>query len=182
MANDIELDEKFGILVHPTAIKRHENNQTLTAAYTLDDETAEILRLFIEPALTGHKLFDFLFRRLVILWIVTETGDIRFCLEEVCETDRPDARYPRIRGMAPNDSITPLGHPTLVSGGDGRIAGEIVLDRDDDDSPVWTINNKSARYGVHPSRDPIQLENVAAEFETYGIFLTTAYIGPRRQV
>lgn len=175
---DANLDEQFGPLLQPSNVKLHEGSQSLSASYELDDSSADVLDLVMELSEQKARLFDFLLQRLAILWIVTETGKIRFCLEEMCAAATPAVRYPRIRRMPSHPSLTPLGHPALVGGRAARIAGEITLDVDDEGRPQWMLTNRSGRYGIHPSRRPEHLENVARRFGDYDILLRVQYIRP----
>jgi hypothetical protein len=56
----------------------------------------------------------------------------------------------------------------LVNEAGARIAGELYLDNGED-GLVWTLSNKSGRYGY--DRSEIQLSNAASLFAAVGVFV-----------
>ena len=58
-----------------------------------------------------------------------------------------------------------LGHPTLLDGAKGRIAGELYFE-----DGKWKINQKSLRYSMaEPGRKRPQLEMVGKLFRRFGL-------------
>lgn len=83
------------------------------------------------------------------IWVINEAGDI--------------VLGPDIEAVSP-DSLGTQGHPTLMDGKPGRIAGELEYDNA---ARQWVINSKSGAYSVHladkyPERKQY-LENVVSE-------------------
>lgn len=85
------------------------------------------------------------------IWIVDEDGEL--VVAEEVEVGRE------------GNAVKTLGHPTLVRGKRGRIAGELHFERG-----RWVLSNKSGRYSMpHKDRGLRQLQNAAALFRKFEI-------------
>jgi len=105
----------------------------------------------------------------IIIWVVDEIGDIWFAIEEMFHDGAPTG-LPKFQDFEPTRGIRKLGHPSLISAGNGRIGGEIDF-CNTTSPPIWMINNRSGRYGRHETRTLRHLRNAANEFRSYGIEL-----------
>lgn len=109
-----------------------------------------------------------------IIWLVDATGNIWFAIEELVVAAHGTGR-PKHQTLPLTQYLPKLGHPALIAGANGRIAGEIVPVIGTD-FKTWEISNKSGRYGIHGSRTAAHLRNVANTFLSYGISLSTNFI------
>lgn len=168
-----DLDEEFGPVIPPqNGLKAWERNEQLVC-YELNQLSAKQLSNLLETAAEGGMLLDVALS-VTVIWIVTKDGDLIFALEETI-VEGGTSRRPRMRGIPLNGNVKPLGHPLLVNGASARIGGELYLDYDRDGNLVWVLSNRSGRYGMHKSRTPTQLNNVALLFQRYGIEVQTEF-------
>jgi hypothetical protein len=121
----------------------------------------------------GFSLAKVLINDVAIIWAVDSVGSIWFSIEEIFYDGRATG-LPRFQSFEPARGVPKLGHPSLISAGKGRIAGEVYLDSSAP-TPIWMINNRSGRYGRHKSRTFRHLQNAANEFRSFGIELAVEF-------
>jgi len=143
----------------------------------LTAETAISLKTIMDDVGTGWMIGRVLTNDILIIWIVDLSGIIWFAVEE-CVIDGQHYSVPKHQTLPLTSGAEKLGHPSLVDCGNARIAGEIRYDPDPSVAS-WVINNKSGRYGTHPSRTCAQLVRVAAEFGRHRISLKHRFLGQR---
>jgi hypothetical protein len=168
------LDDQFGQIISPqNGLKSWERSEQLLC-YELNQSSAKQLSNLLATATDGGMLLS-IATAVTIIWIVTSDGSVIFALEETV-VEGGTSRRPRMRGIPLNGSVKPLGHPLLVGGASARIAGELYLDVDESGQSLhWVLNNRSGRYGMHKSRTPEHLENVAELLRRYGIEVETEF-------
>lgn len=171
------LDTRFGPACSPTFNHEAERTCLPRSLQRLDAQSGPALRVLMELAHTGLAIASLTSSSLPILWAVDEDGVVWFAMEEVVSQSDSQFMYALPRAFALPDGHVKLGHPCLISGRKGRIAGELVYDPDFGDHG-WVISNKSGRFGFGDDRVLAHLENVAAEFGVYGIELDVYYIPP----
>jgi hypothetical protein len=182
-----DLDELFGDLRTPFAVpparptRRWEERFTPFSWNKLDAWGARPLKQFMEDTADGWNVGNILFKDVIVIWVVNESGDVLYALEELVVRGAP-ANLPKFQNLPMMKRMPKLGHPSLIEGRDGRIGGEI--------KPIilngmrfshWEINNKSGRYGLYTTRRKEHLENVAGKFFDLGIQLKTRFIKPVRR-
>jgi hypothetical protein len=170
-----ELDDQFGPVIPAQngGLKSWEASERLIC-YDLNQGSAKQLSDLLDAASAGGIGLK-VATAVTLIWIVAETGDVIFALEETIEINGT-SRMPRMRGVPLNGNVKPLGHPLLVGGKPARIAGELYLDTADENGQLtWVLNNRSGRYGVHRSREKAHLENVADLFRKYGLPVQTDF-------
>lgn len=165
------LDREFGPAIEPqNGLKSWEHIDGTIEPILLTRNSAAWFIELVQAA-SSNPLARKAIEAVIILWVVDEGGDLYFAMEDVIDTQMSRLQRPRTRGISLNDAVKPLGHPLLIAGGRGRIGGEIYVDRDENDNSVLILNNRSGRYGRHPSRTPEHLENVTWLFRTFGVTL-----------
>jgi hypothetical protein len=176
------LDQIFGPLIPPQSFRAGQSGyQPWEDRYSpyslsmLSSITAAPLRQVMNDTAAGWKIGEVLTNDTLIIWLVDAGGQIWFALEELVMNDQP-AGVPKLQTIGLTARADKLGHPSLVGCASARIGGEIFFDSTRA-PPGWIINNKSGRYGVHPSRTLAHLKNVAGQFAGFGISLTTHFIG-----
>jgi hypothetical protein len=192
----MNFDERYGPLVEPQktpmrrshAVEPWEFEQPLSTL-VLNAETGKRLAVLLREGNEPFSLVSSLLRQSAILWIVTESGEIRFALEELVyvapdgkswvRSGHPYTGVPKLEFPVLSAGRSKIGHPALVEGKSARIAGELFLDRNAVGQP-WTIANRSGRYGrVAGKREPRHLENVAKEFRyATGARIATEWLQP----
>ena len=175
MNQDFDLDRLFGPPLEPAYVRKAEGREQFSNTFALDPVSGRYLNELLEFAGT-YPTFKDLAINLCFLWAVDESGLIWITMEEVCLSTQLGKRFPRMRNMPLDASLEALGHPLLVNRGVARIAGEMMLDEDDDSWLHWVINNKSGRYGFGPDRVPGHLANVASAFSGVGVTVKIHYI------
>ncbi|KIZ35754.1 MULTISPECIES: hypothetical protein [Rhodopseudomonas] len=110
---------------------------------------------------------------MTLIWAVAETGEIRICIEQSCNADFPEKRFPRSRNVEYPRSFHHLGHPMLVDGARARISGELYLDQEGEEF-IWTLSNKSGRFGF--DRKLEHLINVSDEFQALGVYVKLQFL------
>ena len=174
------LDQLFGPAVLPQGIAGRPAVAPWEAAHSprslnrLTSSSASMLR---ELLLAISSSFDFgrtWINDTIIIWLVDQEGTIWFAVEELV-LDGASAEVAKHQTVQLTRRAAKLGHPSLVGGESARIGGEIYFD-DSLASPTWIINNRSGRYGLHPTRTRLQLENVADVFVGHKIILVVDFI------
>jgi len=169
-----ELDEQFGPIIPAQngGLKNWERDESLVC-YDLNQSSAKQLADLLAAANAGsigHRVAT----AVTFIWVVASNGDVIFAIEETIEINGT-SRMPRMKGVPLNGNVKPLGHPLLVNGAPGRIAGELYIDKTVEGDLTWVLNNKSGRYGVHPTRRRVHLENVADLLRRYGLPVETEF-------
>ena len=108
--------------------KQSEIDVDKVAWHDLDPTTAAALDN-IRAIAEQNPLLQKLLTNITFLWIVTEAGTIRFCIEQSYEVTSPSRRFARPRETDDNSRLLPLGHPMLTDDDSARIAGELYLER-----------------------------------------------------
>lgn len=137
----LDPDVKYGRLRPPTEVRRWEKNCRPTSLTLLDEECGKALAAFATAAqsnLVGTSCSALLF-----IWAMDAECRIWIAVEEVSPWHRP-----RLAGVAKlkQFNLKKLGHPTLVNGGMARIAGELMVEPQDDGRPRLVLNQSSGRY------------------------------------
>ncbi|APH72609.1 hypothetical protein BSQ44_15520 [Aquibium oceanicum] len=111
------------------------------------------------------------------LWAMNADGKILIAVEEIAEFDGiPNTRgYPRRRGHRHPSEDQKLGHPTLVQGGEVRIAGELALD-EYGDGVRWVLNANSGRYCRQKPPRKEQVDAVVELFRESGLDVEVDYL------
>lgn len=133
MAN---LDDLYGELIHLRYVDSTEA-RVPASSDILDQQTARTLQTLMSASI--DKRGAMLLSAIPMLWLVDESGKIIIALEDVVQRDTGEVVFPRPSKM----HVLPVdcgkrGHPALVSGGAGRIGGELSFDRKLDE---WVLTN-----------------------------------------
>jgi hypothetical protein len=171
------LDQEYGPAIEPQngGIKAWEKADGRILPIALNRITGKWLTDLLHAADQSPLALKAI-QAVTVLWAIDEAGDLYFALEEVIDTVQNMAQRPKMRGIALNDQVKPLGHPLLVGCGKGRISGEILVDGVHSDLRL-AINNRSGRYGRHASRTRQHLENVVLLFSSFGVTLQAEFFG-----
>ena len=165
-AGFVSLDDPFGILRPPAKVDTWEQGRAPRSKSTLT--TAIGRRLVLVAQQMDDPLLHGVARSVTFLWAMEAEGTISLCVEEVAEM--PDGSdlsgYPRRRSF-PSHPVheKKLGHPTLVAGGQARVAGELFLDMRPD-GLRWYMNVKSGRYCRQQPPSRHQIAAVLAHFQS----------------
>ena len=168
------LDDFFGESFTPSRIDPTELQHVPNSLMQLDDDTAPLLKAYMETASKGLALPRALHSHAPILWVMDVYGHLFLAAEEVFDSATTQMKYPRARHTDLSHNEFRLGHPALVSAPDkqARIGGELYFDPDyEGDGNGWVINEFSGRYGRSDSRQPTHLGNVSAVFRAYSILV-----------
>ncbi|MGH6848779.1 MAG: hypothetical protein ACREC0_15510 [Methylocella sp.] len=130
----------------------------------------------MEQISAGWQIGQVLTKDTIIIWVVDIAGQIWFAIEELVLNGRPMG-IPKHQECPLHAGADKLGHPALVGCASARIGGEILFD-DTVQTSFWEMNNKSRRYGLHPSRRDFHLTNAARQFAIFGITLKPYFITP----
>lgn len=163
----MDLDLTYGEKRAPQSIDPWENLAPVSLS-TLDGNLASELAA-LETAAQGG-LFRAAARTFTYIWAMDGTGAVKMAMEELA-LRQPDARfggYPRRRGYSHPAESKKLGHPTLLNGGEARIAGELAFD-ELGGRLRWVLNANSGRYCRHKPPTENQLGNVSLIFRQLGI-------------
>jgi hypothetical protein len=166
-----DLDKSYGICTRGQR-KQSEIDAEKVAWHDLDATTAAALDS-IRATAEQNPLLQKLLTNITLLWIVTEDGTIRFCIEQSYEITSPSRRFARPRETDDNSRLLPLGHPMLTDDDTARIAGELYLEQSGPNM-IWVLSNKSARYGVGRSTE--QLSNVVNRFATFDVLVDMYFL------
>ncbi len=173
------LDAEFGRLEDPQRptddppVDTWEQGNRPSSWTELTKGSSTQLRSLMNDVRAGFVAGQVLVNDVVIIWLVTENGGIRFAVEEMVHNDRPTG-LPKLQSFPLTRFSKKLGHPSLVIDDPqqrGRIGGEIRL-RVANGNPYWQINRKSGRYSYQEDRSYIHLKNVADRFRRHGIELS----------
>jgi hypothetical protein len=168
---DSSLDEFYGTCTRGQR-KQSEIDVDKIVWHDLDAQTAAALD-GIRSTAEQNPLLQRMLTNITFLWIVTEAGTIRFCIEQSYEVSSPSRRFPRPRETDDNSRLLPLGHPMLTDDDSAHIAGELYLEQSGPNM-IWVLSNKSARYGV--GRTAQQLGNVVDRFAELGVLVDTYFL------
>lgn len=168
-----ELDQLFGPAIPPQRpTTGWEEGNTPLSLTRLTAESAAPLGQLLQSISSGWRLGQIWLNDTIIIWIVSREGGIFFAIEELVLSGLP-VGVPKHQRMALTSDGDKLGHPSLVRCENARIGGEIYFDQTIES---WVINNRSGRYGAHPSRNRQQLERVANRFSEHGINLSVEFV------
>lgn len=180
-----DLDARYGAVRSVTdKVKQAERDHRPGTRQMLDDETAPVLRNYMQSALDGVKFSTVLHSTIPILWAVDPSGHLWFAIEEVVDTKNSGYLFPYARNLKLDDDQEKLGHPSVVGGAEARLGGEIMFDSGFD-RPVWVLNNKSGRFGYGDDRKKEHLETVQADLGHHGIHVVVDFVLPvesRREI
>lgn len=171
------LDDQFGPVI-PGRVRSLERSAELSHVLELDHDLIDLLDAILDSA-NAFPLFRTLSFSVCLLWAVDRQGEVKVALEEVCEVANPDRKYPRMRQLLLNPDVEALGHPCLVSNFEARIAGELILDEDENGILEWYLSNNSGRFGYGNQREERHLQNVADMFFFAGVSVKLDYIPTR---
>lgn len=148
--NSGELDSVFGRLRGPSEVNEWENGRAPHSLVVLDAAVSSALleyRRVCQASLLIRAAQAFAF-----IWAMDVQGHIVIACEELSDEaleydgEVPHQGYPRRRGIGSHPvEKKKLGHPTLVSCGQARVAGELYLDIDEGNL-FWFVNCSSGRY------------------------------------
>ncbi|MCK7615283.1 hypothetical protein [Roseibium sediminicola] len=148
----------------------------------LTKDTAASLQKYFESALF-LKIPAVIHRKVVILWVMDEPGNIFIAFEELIDGHDGSYLMPyfreslvtnRLNHEINGGRIGRLGHPSLLAGKRAaRIGGEIRFRPEDNDSFHWKINRLSGRYGVRSHQTDAHLAAVHSLFMEMGLHIGT---------
>ena len=171
------MDHRFGPACAPQFNHDAERTCRPRSLQKLDARSGPSLKVHMDLARGGLGIATLTCSSLPILWAVDEEGVLWFAMEEVVSQADSQFMYALPREFELPDGHIKLGHPCLIGGRKGRIAGELLFDPEFGEHG-WVISNKSGRFGFGEDRVQAHLENAAAEFQAYGILLDIYYIPP----
>jgi hypothetical protein len=176
------LDKAYGPLIPPQSFRSGqsgyqpwEDRCSPSSLGMLNSVTAPSLKQVMDYVSLGWNVAEVLTNDIIIIWLVDAAGQIWIAFEELVLNGQP-LGIPKHQTMELTKRADKLGHPALVGCSNARIGGEILFDPTRIPSS-WIINNKSGRYGVHPSRTAAHLDNVKGQFSALGINLVARFIG-----
>lgn len=159
-------DERYGPLRAPTHVQEWERNIEPVSKVLLSETIGRRLRDYQE--LSQCELFGAVSRCFMLLWVMDKNCDIWLAFEEIIAP--PGAHnltgHPRRRGYPTHPAEEKkLGHPTLISCGEARAAGELYLDQEDDSTELfWHVNVGSGRYCLDSPPTQEQCEAIHERF------------------
>ena len=164
----------------PKAYKDWEKWYQPKSLCKLDDSGSAILQNFMEHVVDEWQFGRTVCDDVLIIWLIDAQGELWYAIEEIVIDGQPISRPRQSSTLASIEytaNVDKLGHPSIVRCRTARIGGEIRLAKISDGEIVqWEINNKSGRYGIHPSRTREHLENAMALFHDRGFILTPKFI------
>ncbi|EUB97264.1 hypothetical protein PMI07_000840 [Rhizobium sp. CF080] len=154
--------------------ERHFSPQSLQR---LDEDTAPLIRRYMELACDGLRLPGVLHRTHPMLWLIDKPGDVWTAIEEVIDAETGAYLYPLSRSQSSKPGHVRLGHPSLVIARNkhARIGGEIKYSAA---ANKWIISNRSGRYGTRPNQTQAHLAAAASRFMEFDIELTVSFWQP----
>lgn len=179
MNSSLDLDTDYGVPRSPKRVDDWEEDQVPMSRCVFGDEVAEALR-DLERAVQGELLKPAAQSKNFI-WAMNGNGDVVIAVEEIAPTAY-DGRsvprgYPRRKGLEHPVEKRKLGHPTLLDGGEARIAGELAFDLDPSGTKlVWMLNANSGRYCAEKPPTAVQIDNIARLFVNRGLTVTVDYM------
>jgi hypothetical protein len=168
-------DELYGEAIAPSRISETEKKILPRSLSRLDESSAALLLRLMEVTDKGLGVAKYVYSELPILWVIDESGLLWFSLEEVVDPVTLEFKWPKARRLDVT-RVEKLGHPALISGGNGRIGGEILYDPGLM-TPGWVITNASGRYGMVSTRKAVHLRNVVDLFKRFGMQLQHKFYG-----
>jgi len=179
--SDCPLDEFFGSPQEATRVDAVELDTCPDSLVKLTEHTAPLLKRYMRAATDGLALAQVLHVLLPVLWLLNDEGEVFFALEEVCDVENQDRKFPLARNWKVPAGTHKLGHPSLIKGRrkSARIAGEMLFDPDPSNGKDgWVITNGSGRFGFGRHRVESHLLNVAELLASYEINVDASYIPP----
>ena len=169
------LDIEFGELRAPEKIMAWEKGRRPNSLCTVDANLLMTLSALRDCA--QSQLLKSAAQTQNYLWIMDDNGDIKIAIEEIAILDgKPDTRgFPRRRGYKHPSEDQKLGHPTLLDGGDARIAGELALDLDGN-RLLWVLNANSGRYCKQKPPSKRQVDATAKLIRDMGLDIQVDYL------
>lgn len=165
----IDYDSRFGLPRPPTSIQPWEHDVAPVSKVLLDVDSGKALKDYGQVA--SSALFRAAAKCFLFIWAMDIDGAVHVAFEEVLPPETSSGPpllcgHPRRRRFPAHPAAEKkLGHPTLVSCGNARIAGELFLD-ECDRKLMWYINVASGRYCRDMQPTPDQCEAVRHYFET----------------
>src|SRR5262245_62045558 len=133
-----DLDELYGPALPPVDVGLLEAKVRPSSLQRLMPDTADQLKELMRLAEQGLGVAKYVYGALPILWVIDDGGEVWIAVEEIIDERSGAFVRPRLAATArPDSPFHRLGHPALLSGRNGRIGGEILLDIRAD-PPVWT--------------------------------------------
>lgn len=162
-----DLDKHYGPLRKPEKVDSWEDRPP--QSLTIFDRVVGDSLAKLESAVQC-KLLRFAARAKNYIWAMKDSGEIVIAVEEliVQPPDSDFSGYPRRRGYRHPSEEKKLGHPTLRSGGEARIAGELAFD-EIEGKIRWVLNTNSGRYCKQFPPNDSQIENVADRLRNFGL-------------
>ena len=160
----MSLDDEFGRPRTPQSVDPWEFRRYPLSKCILTDEVGESLRALRKVC--SSQLLRHAARTLTYIWAMDKAGVVHFAVEELAETvDGITVEgYPRRRNFLVHPAEEKkLGHPTLLDGGEARVAGEFFLDNKAG-TLFWFVNVGSGRYCQLTPPTTDQVENVLRLF------------------
>lgn len=178
LTNAVEnsVDDVYGRSVRPRYFSNVEKHKCPKSLQRLDEATIELLRSYLNTADLGLEITRTNHTSIILLWLISDAGDLWFCIEEMYKADSENTVFPRLDGVEYPLGYEKLGHPSMVGAGEARIAGELLWDAFARSNGCWVLSNKSGRYGIREDITPQHLENAAKKFRDLGISLDSHYI------
>ena len=170
------MPDRFGTPIKPKYhdnIERHKKPESLQK---LDKVSAKLLSQYLECTYSGLLMPRITHQTIIILWLIDESGDCWYCIEEMYKSDSAVSVFPRLDEIDYPKGYEKLGHPSLIAAGKARNAGEINWSGTSSSNGKWVISNKSGRYGIRADIKEENLINVKEMFGNFGIELDHYYI------
>jgi len=148
-ASSARLDERYGVCREPSEIRPWEEGVKPRSLVMLTKEVGTSLRTYRD--LAQGELFWNMSQCSTFIWAMDELGQVFLAFEEVIpdgdiDIDGLKEGHPRRRGFPAHPAQEKkLGHPTLLGGGQARVAGELLLDVAEE-KLHWFVNCASGRY------------------------------------
>lgn len=168
----MDLDSLFGKPRGPEKVDPWERGRKPASLCSLQ-EAAPVLRTLAD--ISTSALCAAALRAKNFLWIMDQSGEILVAVEELAPhiEGTPYVGFPRRRAFTHPAEERKLGHPTLINGGQARIAGELSFDVTGDGSSLQLVlNANSGRYCRQKPPTPEQLARVREAFQAQGVYVT----------
>lgn len=160
----MSLDDEFGRLRGPQSVDPWEVHRLPLSKCMLTQDVGRSLSDLRK--ICSSQLLRYAARTLTYIWAMDGAGDIHLAVEELAETvDGITVQgYPRRRNFPVHPAEEKkLGHPTLLDGGEARVAGEFFLD-EKNGTLFWFVNVGSGRYCQLTPPTAEQIESVLRHF------------------
>ena len=163
---------KFGILKSAQSVTTLEIEQFPKSMTILNAKRGKLLGRYLQLALDGFRLVEYLSERIPLLWTVSEDGGMFIAFEEffTIHTGHFIPLGPKLRDLEkaeilrskkPSESdriIERSGHGALCLAREARIGGELVFE---EDIREWSMNRHSGRFGYDAGVKAHHLDNAA---------------------